>query len=178
MAVIKHVNLANTKFDIQSIEYIVGTQSSSTNAWVGQTTSAALDDGKCIAYKLPYAGTTSPATLNLTFSGSGTSGAKSIKMNGTENVTNQFAAGTVILMIYDGTYWQVLGGGSGDIEIVTTSENFVKTVSSTTTNITYNNGVLVFGTSTLVTGVTSTTGAAITSVDNDQNIANAYEELF
>ena len=80
-------------------------------------------------------------------------------------------------MIYDGTNWQVLGGGA-QIELATTSENFVKTVSPTTSDITYNSGVLAFGTSTIVTGVTSTTGAAITAVDNDVNIANAYGVSF
>lgn len=177
MARIKQITVGSTNYDIQSIEYMTGTQTSSTNAWKGTTISSTLDAGKVIAYKLPYAGTTSAATMNLTYSGGGTSGAKNIKMNGTENVTNQFPANSVILMLYDGTNWQVLGGGA-TIELATTSETFVKTISPSTANITYDNGSLVFGSTTMVTGVNSTTGSAITSVDNDANIANAYGVSF
>ena len=61
-----------------SIEYIKGTQTGSTNAWTGTTKEAALYDGKMIMYVLPYAGTSTGATLNLTLSGGGTTGAKSI----------------------------------------------------------------------------------------------------
>lgn len=88
----------------QSVEYIVGTQTKSTNAWTGVTTSASLYVGKTIAYKLPYAGTSSAATLNLTLSGGTTTGAKSIR-RANSTVTTQFPAGTVITLTYDGTYW-------------------------------------------------------------------------
>ena len=88
MAWIKQITVSGTNYDIQSIEYIAGTQTSSTNAWKGTTVSSALDSGKVIAYKLPYAGTTTSATMNLTLSTGGTTGAKNIKMNGTEAVTN------------------------------------------------------------------------------------------
>ena len=177
MARIKQVTISGTNYDIQSIEYIAGTQTSSTNAWKGTTVSSALDSGKVIAYKLPYAGTTTPATMNLTLSTTGTTGAKNIKMNGTEAVTNQFPANSIILMMYDGTNWQVLGGGA-QIELATTSENFVKTVTPTTADITYNSGTLVIGSSTVVTGLSMTSGTAVTAVENDANIANAYGVSF
>lgn len=177
MARIKQITVGTTNYDVQSIEYLVGTQTSSTNAWKATTISAALDTGKVIAYKLPYAGTTSAATMNLTFSGGGTSGAKNIKMNGTENVTNQFPVNSIILMLYDGTNWQVLGGGAS-IELATTSETFVKTVSPSSANITYSNGKLTIPSATMVTSVSSTSGSAITAVDGDSNIANAYGVLF
>lgn len=177
MATIKQVKVGTTNFDVQSIEYISSTQSSSTNAWLGNTISVALDEGKVIAYKLNQEGTSSPATLNLTLSGGGTSGAKAIKINGTESVTNQLPSGSVILMIYDGTYWQVLGGGSS-IELSTASESFIQSMTPTTATISYSNGSLIFGSSTMITGLTTTTGSAITAISEDSNIANAYGEYF
>lgn len=92
-----------------SIEYIVGTQAAATNAWTGVTKEASLKTGKVIAYYLPYAGTSSAATLNLTLSGGGTTGAKSIRRQGSSTVTTHFAANNVLVMIYDGTYWKVSG---------------------------------------------------------------------
>lgn len=96
---------ANTALS-QSIEYIVGTQTAATNAWKGVTTDAALSVGKTIAYKLPYAGNSSAATLNLTLSGGGTTGAKGIRRL-TSTVTTNYAAESVVLMTYDGTYWRI-----------------------------------------------------------------------
>lgn len=88
------------------IEYIVGTQTAATNAWTGTTASAALYTGKTIAYYLPYNGNSSSATLNLTLSDGTTTGAKNVRINNT-NVTNNFPAATIILLVYDGTYWKV-----------------------------------------------------------------------
>ena len=97
------------------VEYIVGTQTASTNAWTGVTKDAALYDGKAISYKLPYAGGSSAATLNLTLSGGATTGAKAIKMayntsNNTANlndITTHWPAGSIIPMVYDGSRWIV-----------------------------------------------------------------------
>lgn len=177
MARIKQITVGNTNYDIQSIEYLVGTQTSSTNVWKATTVSSALDAGKVIAYKLPYAGTSTAATMTLTFSGGGNSGAKNIMMNGTDSVTDQFPANSIILMMYDGTNWQVLGGGA-QIELATTSESFVKTVTPSTANISYNEGTLTIGSTVMVTGLDSTSGSAITAVDSDANIANAYGVSF
>lgn len=86
-----------------TIEYIKGTQSASTNAWTGVTADTALYDGKMILYVLPYAGTSSGATLNLTLSGGGTSGAKNIYRYGSSTaITTHYAAGSRIFLIYDG----------------------------------------------------------------------------
>lgn len=167
MSVIAQITVGSQSYEIQSIEYIVGTQSSSTNQWTGTSRSKGLDAGKVIAYKLPYANTNSAATLLLTFSTGTTSGYKSIKINGTEDVTNQFPVNSVILMIYDGTYWQVLGGGSSDL--ATTSEDFIQTVEPTTSNLTADIAVsgvaLVVGTTSVITGVTYTTSSAVTAVN-------------
>ena len=96
-------------------EYIVGTQTAATNAWTGVTRDAALFTGKNISYKLPVAGNTSAATLNLTLAGGGTTGAKAIKQvystsnnaAALGNVTNHWPSGSVIPMAYDGTQWIV-----------------------------------------------------------------------
>lgn len=97
-----------------SVEYIIGTQTAATNAWTGETRDAALVAGKTIAYKLPYAGTGTAATLNLTLSGGGTTGAKGVRRmvdnNANYTVTTQYGAGAVIQMTYDGGYWRVSSG--------------------------------------------------------------------
>lgn len=97
-----------------SVEYIVGTQTAATNLWTGVTKESSLVAGKTIAYYLPYAGNSSAATLNLTLSGGGTSGAKNVKYNSNNsaanNVTTHYGAGSVIQMTYDGTYWRVAAG--------------------------------------------------------------------
>jgi hypothetical protein len=91
------------------VEYIVGTQTASTNLWTGNTADSALYDGKMILYVLPKAGTSTAATLNLTLkgpSGTGTSttGAKPIYRYGsTTGVTTHFPALSRILLIYDAT---------------------------------------------------------------------------
>lgn len=87
-----------------TIEYIVGTQTASTNAWTGVTKDSALYDGKMILYVLPYAGTSSAATLNLTLSTGSTTGAKHIYRYGsTTAITTHFSALSRILLIYDAT---------------------------------------------------------------------------
>lgn len=88
-------------------EYIVGTQTAATNAWTGVTQDTALETGKIIAYKLPVAGNSSAATLNLTLAGGTTTGAIPVKRKGTGNTTTHYSAGEVIFMAYDGTNWQV-----------------------------------------------------------------------
>jgi len=63
-----------------------------------------LYTGKKIAYKLPFAGSGN-ASLNLTLSGGGTTGAKAVYLN-TTRMTTHFGAGAVIDLTYDGTYWR------------------------------------------------------------------------
>ena len=90
-----------------AVEYIVGTQTAATNVWTGATQDSALYTGKIIAYKLPVAGNSSAATLNLTLAGGTTTGAIGVKRKGTGNTTTHYSAGEVIFMVYDGTNWQV-----------------------------------------------------------------------
>lgn len=98
---------SNVISNTQGIEYIVGTQTKATNAWTGVTTDSSLSAGKIIAYYLPYAGTSSAATLNLTLAGGTTTGAKALRRQSSSTVTTHFAAGNVLILIYDGTYWKV-----------------------------------------------------------------------
>lgn len=95
----------------RGIEYIVGTQAAATNVWLGTSTDAgcssgALYTGKTIVYHLPYAGTSSAATLNLTLPDGTTTGAKNVKYNTGGNVGTTYGAGCDIFMVYDGTYWK------------------------------------------------------------------------
>lgn len=99
------------------IEYIVGTQTAATNLWTGVTKETALVAGKTIAYKLPYAGTSTAATLNLTLAGGGTTGAKTVYRNNS-TIGTQFAANSVIQMTYDGSYWRVTGMGSDTVNLL------------------------------------------------------------
>ena len=83
----------------RSIEYIKGTQTAATGSFTGVTADGALYDGKTIFYYLPYAGSGN-ATLNLTLSGGGTTGAKTIRWTGSTQLTTHYAAGSVISLTY------------------------------------------------------------------------------
>ncbi|MGX8705125.1 MAG: hypothetical protein ACSW8J_00955 [bacterium] len=85
---------------LSSTECIVGTQTASTNAWTGRATFSALTDGQVILYWLPYAGTSTGATLNLTLSGGSTTGAKNVYINATTRCTTHIAAGNMVQMVY------------------------------------------------------------------------------
>ncbi len=124
-----------------SVEYIVGTQAAATNAWTGVTRESSLVAGKKIAYKLPYAGNSSAATLNLTLAGGGTTGAKGVKYNSNNsadnNVTTHFGAGSVVEMTYDGTVWRVAAGyydtgGINNARYRTQNPNAIKAVAACT----------------------------------------------
>ena len=84
---------------LSNTELIVGTQTAATGAWTGVASFASLTDGQQIAYWLPYAGSGN-ATLNLTLSGGGTTGAKNCYYSGTSRLTTHYAAGNVIHLTY------------------------------------------------------------------------------
>ena len=112
---------AGTNIDITSntiktktlgIEYIVGTQSASTNAWTGVSTdtgcsSSTIYTGKVIVYHLPYAGTSSAATLNLTLPDGTTTGAKNVYRLAGSTVGTNFGAGCDLFMVFNGTQWKI-----------------------------------------------------------------------
>lgn len=91
------------------IEYIVGTQTKATGSWTGVTKDSTLVTGKVIAYKLPFAGSGN-ASLTLTYTDplegeDTTSGAIPVYLANTR-VTTHYAAGTVIIMAFDGSNWR------------------------------------------------------------------------
>ena len=81
-------------------EVIVGTQTASTNAWTGRASFSELKDGLTILYWLPFAGTSTAATLNLTLPDGTTTGAKNVYINGTTRCTTHVAVGNVTQMTY------------------------------------------------------------------------------
>lgn len=107
MAYIDQVKVpGGSVYDLQGIEYIVGTQTAATNAWTGKTKSAELYTGKAIIYKLPQAGNSSAATLNLTLSGGGTTGAKAVQRLNNGGITTHYPANSVLFLVYDGDRWR------------------------------------------------------------------------
>ena len=82
-------------------EFVIGTQSSATSSWTGEVTQVSLYEGMMVNYYLPYAGSTSSATLNLTFPDGTTTGAIPVRRlgNGINKVTTQYPANTVIPLI-------------------------------------------------------------------------------
>ena len=102
------VNKALTK----GIEYIIGTQASSTSAWTGTSTdtgcsSGAIYTGKVIIYHLNQTSTSTASTLNLTLPDGTTTGAKNVYRLASTTTTTNFASGCDILMVFDGTNWKV-----------------------------------------------------------------------
>lgn len=91
----------------QGIEYIVGTQTAATSKWTGVSTDETLKVGKIIAYYLPFAGTSTAATLALTMADGTTTREISLQLKPNATVTTQFPAGSMIILVYDGTYWRV-----------------------------------------------------------------------
>lgn len=78
---------------------VIGTQTAATGSWTGSIDVPALYDGLTIAYWLPYAGS-GYATLNLTLSGGGTTGAINCYYGGTTRLTTHYGAGNTIIMTY------------------------------------------------------------------------------
>ena len=94
------------------IEYIIGTQQSSTSAWTGTSTDTGCSNkniytGKVIIYHLNQTSTSTASTLNLTLPDGTTTGAKNVYRLASTTTTTNFASGCDILMVFDGTNWKV-----------------------------------------------------------------------
>lgn len=101
------------------LPYIIGTQASATNAWTGVAPFSSLAAGQAVIFHLPFDGTSSPATLNLTLSNSTTTGAKNVLSLNDTAVTNNFPGGSDLFMVYDGTSWKVSAAeGGGGVEVI------------------------------------------------------------
>lgn len=84
----------------KTIETIAGTQTASTYAFKGVSEDSALYDGKMINYYLPYAGTSTSATLTLTLADGTDTAAIPCYFKGTTRLTTHYAAGSVIFLTY------------------------------------------------------------------------------
>lgn len=91
----------NTTYDLvdsSASHFVKGTQTAATNVWTGALPDGvtAYYDGLSIDYFLPYAGTSTAATLNL-----GSKGAKPVYVgNGTDGVTTHFPQYSVLHLTY------------------------------------------------------------------------------
>lgn len=213
MAAVSQIKISNNIYDVHSIEYIEGTQAAPTYTWTGTSQSYTLPEvGRAIAYKLPYVFTDGsiPQQVQLKLSLPNYSGGvlvtKAIMMNGSPLMSDVFGANSIIFMIYDGTAWQVIssaGGNSVEVELDTTTDSFVKTISATTSNfvnsvsattntlsvasvdgkkLVLSAPTVVIGVSAVstsaVTGVTSTTAMAVTGVATTDTIPSAVGVYF
>lgn len=84
---------------------VIGTQTGVTNSWTGIIDVPQLYDGLTIAYYLPYAGTDTSATLNLTLSNGTVTGAIPCYYTGVQTITTQYTAGDVIIFTYFSARW-------------------------------------------------------------------------
>ena len=79
---------------------VMGTQTSATYLWTGSLNKSSLYVGQVINYFLPYAGVNSYATLTLTLSNGTQTDAIPIYYRGTNRITTQFPAGSVLQLTY------------------------------------------------------------------------------
>lgn len=131
----------NAKADInKGALFVVGTHTSTTNAWTGKLSGvSALFDGLLIDYWVPFNGTGSGNTLNLTLDDGTTTGAKNMYYKNTSRLTTHYNTGSVIRLVYridaviNNTkytgWWNVSSYDSND-----------------TTNISFGNGRIYAGT--------------------------------
>ena len=105
MADITQIQVGSTTYDIRDGKhgayYVKGTQTASTAAWTGNLEEVeTLYEGLTIDYWLPFAGTSSNATLNLTLKGNVLSGAIPVYYGGTSRVTTHMNANNIWQFIY------------------------------------------------------------------------------
>ncbi len=131
--------------DIQSIEYIIGTQSAATNMWKGVSESNELYAGKVINYKLPYAGSTNTnthtglttnTTLELTLA-NGSTVVYPVYRNASTAITTHYPVNSIVRLVFDPTEVTLNGHtfeGSWKTADYDSNTNTYVTQSNTTTN--------------------------------------------
>ena len=92
-------NVARSKID-ECIPVIYGTQTASTNVWTGVAPFSSLTNNQKIIYFLPYAGTSTAATLNLTLSNNTTTGNIAVYLSATNRITTHYGVGNFIPLVY------------------------------------------------------------------------------
>lgn len=141
--------------DTSASHYVKGTQTSSTNAWTGALPDgvSAYYDGLAIDYFLPYAGTSSGATLNL-----GSKGAKPVYIgNSTTQATTHYPQYSVIHLTY------IINSG------LNSGNGCWKASGYYDTNTTY---TIPTKTSSNATGITASTTATKTTLGTAFSIPN------
>ena len=95
------LTLNGTTFkNYRGIEYIRGTWTAATNVWTGVSIDSELYDGKQIILYMPFAGTSTAATLELTLADGTTTGAKYVYFESTTRMTNHKGAYSQLHLIY------------------------------------------------------------------------------
>ena len=155
---------ADVLHDIQGIEYIVGTQTASTNMWKGVSDSEELYAGKVINYRLPYAGSTNTnthtglttnTTLELTLA-NGTTVVHPVYRNASTAITTHYPVNSIIRLVFDPTSVTLNGhtfAGSWKTADYDSNTNTYVAQSVTTTN---SNLPLILKASTSTSTVTTT----------------------
>ena len=105
MADITQIQVGSTTYDIRdgkhATYHVKGTQESSTNSWTGNLSEVeSLYEGLTIDYWLPFAGTSSSATLTLTLKDGTQTEAVPVYRNGTTRMTTQIAANNFLHLVY------------------------------------------------------------------------------
>lgn len=103
-AITKYTSVAGFKQNIVS-NFVVGTQTAATNLWTGALPAGITSyyNGLSIDYYLPFAGTSTAATLNL----GGLGAIQVYNGRGQGNTTTHFPAKSIIRMTYYNSKWYV-----------------------------------------------------------------------
>ena len=151
--------------DNGAIHGVKGTQTAATGAWTGVIDIPALYDGLTIAYYLPYAGSGN-ATLNLTLSGGGTTGAVNCYFTATTRLTTHYGAGSTIIL----TYWS-----AGSIKVAGTATTDNRWTHCDYNTDTYENRINYFSAKTGSKGIWATSLLMRTGTGTYENICTASD---
>ncbi len=86
--------------EINGVEFIRGTWTAASNVWTGASKDNELYDGKQILLYMPFGGTSTAATLNLTLADGTTTGAKDVYYENTTHFTTHKGQNSQIPLIY------------------------------------------------------------------------------
>lgn len=91
-------------YRLSGLMTVEGTQSSSTNNWLGNIQVSDLENGMTIVYYLPFSSTSSNATLNLALEDGTTTGPVEVYDFNNSRFNYPLDAGSMIIL----TYWKAL----------------------------------------------------------------------
>ena len=112
----EYADEAGKTIGITGIYAVKGMQTKATSVWTGAIEGVnELFDGLTIAYYLPYNGTSTAATLDLTLANGDSTGPINVYYTATTRVTTHYSAGSTIIL----TYWSA---GSIKVSGTATSE--------------------------------------------------------